>query len=302
MNPSKTGKMKREKRPVFFFTKPLNESGGFHAAALRAAAAFAGLVRYECAHPALAGQHSPYRVWVSEIMLQQTRVETVIPYFERFVGELPDIFALAGTPDERLYKLWEGLGYYTGARNMKKAAETVVREYGGRFPASFAALRELSGWGTIRPAPWRPLRLGYRVPAVDGNVLRVLSRLTAYDGDVTQSRAKRELTELTASVLPESRVGDFNQRSWSLVRSSACPRRVRTARSVRPPVCARGFAQAVRRRCPCVRRGLRGACRRFRSCFWKASGGWLFKNVLTKACWPAFGNSRTCRVKLRASR
>lgn len=154
---------------------------------------------------------TPYRVWVSEMMLQQTRVEAVIPYFRRFVAELPDAAALAAVPDERLLKLWEGLGYYSRARSLKKAAVQVVERHGGRLPASFEALLDLPGLGDYAAGAVASIAFGLRVPAVDGNVLRVFARLLDCDGDVTSTAVRRRMRALVRSLLPERRVGDFNQ-------------------------------------------------------------------------------------------
>ena len=116
---------------------------------------------------------NPYFIWVSEIMLQQTRVEAVKPYFRRFIQELPDVPALATCPEERLLKLWEGLGYYNRVRNMQKAAVTVTERYGGILPADDRALRELPGIGSYTAGAIASIAYGIPVPAVDGNVLRI---------------------------------------------------------------------------------------------------------------------------------
>ena len=154
---------------------------------------------------------TPYRVWISEIMLQQTRGEAARGYFERFVEALPDVFALAAVEEDALLKLWEGLGYYSRARNLKHAAQIVVEQFGGRLPADFSALRKLPGIGEYSAGSIGSIAFGLRVPAVDGNVLRVVSRLLSSRADVTLPAVKRELTALVAGMLPEARVGDFNQ-------------------------------------------------------------------------------------------
>ena len=116
---------------------------------------------------------SPYRVWVSEIMLQQTRVEAVKPYFARFMQELPDVRALAEVDEERLLKLWEGLGYYSRARNLQKAARQVCEQYGGELPADYEKLQKLCGIGAYTAGAIASIAYGIPVPAVDGNVMRV---------------------------------------------------------------------------------------------------------------------------------
>ena len=144
---------------------------------------------------------SPYRVWISEIMLQQTRVEAVKPYFERFVGALPDVRALAECPEDRLLKLWEGLGYYNRARNLQAAARQIMEEYGGVMPADFDALLALPGIGCYTAGAVSSIAFGRPAPAVDGNVLRVLTRLTADDTDIMKQAFRREAERAVAEVL-----------------------------------------------------------------------------------------------------
>ena len=156
-------------------------------------------------------QPTPYRVWISEIMLQQTRVDTVKPYFERFTEELPSIKELAEVPEDQLMKLWEGLGYYSRARNLKKAAVMIMDEFGGQLPSSFEELQSLPGIGPYTSGAIASIAFGSRVPAVDGNVLRVISRITANQGDIASSSVKKEIEELVRALLPEQRAGDFNQ-------------------------------------------------------------------------------------------
>ncbi len=154
---------------------------------------------------------TPYHVLVSEIMLQQTRVEAVREHYARFLEELPDLRALAEAPEERLLKLWEGLGYYSRARNLQKCAKAALREYGGKLPEDPALLRRLPGIGDYCAGSIASIAYGVRAPAVDGNVLRVVSRLAASDGDVAQPAVKRELTARVTEILPDDRCGDFNQ-------------------------------------------------------------------------------------------
>ncbi len=154
---------------------------------------------------------TPYRVWVSEIMLQQTRIEAVIGYFERFMRELPTVQALAEVDPDRLMKLWEGLGYYSRARNLQKAARQIVSEYGGELPADYDALKGLAGIGEYTAGAIASIAFGIPVPAVDGNVLRVLARLTGCERDVMNGAVRRELTALAASLVPTDRPGTFNQ-------------------------------------------------------------------------------------------
>lgn len=155
--------------------------------------------------------NSPYRVWVSEIMLQQTRVEAVKPFFERFLKALPDVQALADCPENELLKLWEGLGYYNRVRNMQKAARVVVEEYGGEFPADYDQLLALPGIGHYTAGAIGSIAFGIRMPAVDGNVLRVLSRVKASHEDILKQSVKTAMEQEVQKIIPEDRAGDFNQ-------------------------------------------------------------------------------------------
>ncbi len=159
---------------------------------------------------------SPYRVWVSEIMLQQTRVEAVKPYFERFLRELPDIGALAQVPEEKLLKLWEGLGYYNRARNLKEAARQVKEEYGGEMPGTYGELLKLKGIGSYTAGAVASIAFGECVPAVDGNVLRVLSRLRKDGRLISDGKVKAAVEEELRGAMPKDRPGDFNQAMMEL--------------------------------------------------------------------------------------
>lgn len=153
----------------------------------------------------------PYRVWVSEIMLQQTRVETVIPYFERFLAQLPSISALAAASEQTLLKLWEGLGYYSRVRNLQKGAQAVQERFGGELPAHYEELLTLPGIGEYTAGAIASIAFGLPVPAVDGNVLRVFSRLFASSADIANPQVKKDFKELVLKIQPKDRPGDFNQ-------------------------------------------------------------------------------------------
>jgi len=153
----------------------------------------------------------PYHVWVSEIMLQQTRVEAVKPYFERFMEMLPDIRALAGAEEDMLLKLWEGLGYYNRVRNMQKAAVRIQEEYGGRMPDSYEELKKLPGIGSYTAGAIASIAFHRKVPAVDGNVLRVLARLREDGRLITDAKVKEAVEGELEKVMPLDRPGDFNQ-------------------------------------------------------------------------------------------
>ncbi len=157
------------------------------------------------------GTPDPYRVWVSEIMLQQTRVAAVIPYYQRFLEALPTVETLAACPEEKLLKLWEGLGYYSRARNLQKAARQVVAEHGGAFPASYEQLLKLPGFGPYTAGAVASIAFGLPVPAVDGNVLRVMSRLHAIAEDIALPATKAAVTELVRQAMPTQNAGAFTQ-------------------------------------------------------------------------------------------
>lgn len=152
-----------------------------------------------------------YRIWISEIMLQQTRVEAVKPYFFRFMEHFPTVEALANAPDEELLKCWEGLGYYSRARNLKKAAGIIVAEHGGRLPVSHAELLALPGIGSYTAGAIASIAYEIPAPAVDGNVLRVLSRVTGSRDDILKQSTKKKMEALVSEVICEGEAGDFNQ-------------------------------------------------------------------------------------------
>ena len=154
---------------------------------------------------------TPYRVWVSEIMLQQTRVEAVKPYFERFMKALPTVRKLAACPEEELLKLWEGLGYYNRVRNMQKTAQILVQENKGELPAQFDELIKLPGIGKYTAGAISSIAFGIPVPAVDGNVLRVITRITADERDISKDSVKQSIARDIQEIIPMRRAGDFNQ-------------------------------------------------------------------------------------------
>lgn len=158
----------------------------------------------------------PYAVWVSEIMLQQTRVEAVKPYFDRWMKSFPDLLSLANASEDEVLKLWEGLGYYSRARNLHKAARLVTERFGGSLPPSFDELRSLPGIGEYTADAIGSIAFGLPVPCVDGNVLRVVARLTAEQADIGTAAAKKLLTEWVRDIVPKDRPGDFNQAMMEL--------------------------------------------------------------------------------------
>ncbi len=159
---------------------------------------------------------TPYRVWVSEIMLQQTRVEAVKPYFERFMNSLPDIASLASAEEEPLLKLWEGLGYYNRVRNLQKAAIQIMEDYGGKMPDTYEELLKLKGIGSYTAGAIASIAYHRPVPAVDGNVLRVISRIRMDDRFITDAKVKTAVEQDLLQVIPKDRPGDFNQAMMEL--------------------------------------------------------------------------------------
>ena len=146
---------------------------------------------------------SPYHVWISEIMLQQTRIEAVIPYYKRFLAELPDVAALACADDDKLMKLWEGLGYYSRARNLKKAALEIMERHGGKLPESATELKKLSGIGDYTAGAIASISFGKPEPAVDGNVLRVIMRYLGRTDDISLQTTKKQTAEALRAIYPE---------------------------------------------------------------------------------------------------
>lgn len=154
---------------------------------------------------------TPYHVWLSEIMLQQTRVAAVLGYYARFLEEAPDISALAALPGERLMKLWQGLGYYSRARNLQRAAKVIVSDYGGTFPPDYTAIRSLPGVGDYTAGAVCSIALGLATPAVDGNVLRVYARICGDGGDISTPQMKKKVAHALERVIPVDAPGAFNQ-------------------------------------------------------------------------------------------
>ena len=154
---------------------------------------------------------TPYHIWVSEIMLQQTRVAAALEYYERWMKELPTIQDLAECSEEKLHKLWEGLGYYSRVRNLQKAARIVCEQYGGELPADYKKLLELPGIGEYTAGAIGSIAFHLPVPAVDGNVLRVFSRLYNNSGDIMSPKVKKEITEWVMEHQPPETPGDYSE-------------------------------------------------------------------------------------------
>ncbi len=185
----------------------------------------------------------PYAIWVSEVMLQQTQVATVIPYYERWMRLFPTLSALAAAPESRVLKAWEGLGYYARARNLRRAAAQVLREHGGRLPDTAEALRRLPGVGRYTAGAVASIAFGRREPVVDGNVARVLCRLQRLRGNPKTPPLAERLWRIARAWLPPRRAGDFNQALMELGATVCLPRN---------PLCP---ACPLRRRCAARARG-----------------------------------------------
>ena len=153
----------------------------------------------------------PYRIWISEIMLQQTRVEAVKPFYARFLKELPDVKSLAEASEDKLLKLWEGLGYYNRVRNMQKAARQIMDIHHGIFPETYEEIRSLTGIGNYTAGAIGSFAFGIPKPAVDGNVLRVISRITENYDDIMKASVRTQVEDALETVIPKEQAGDFNQ-------------------------------------------------------------------------------------------
>ena len=159
---------------------------------------------------------TPYRVWVSEIMLQQTRVTAVLDYYRRFLEAAPTVADLAALPEDQLMKLWQGLGYYSRARNLQKAARQITENWGGVFPNTYEDIRSLAGVGDYTAGAISSIAFHLPVPAVDGNVLRVTARICGDSGDISTPAMKKKVTQALAELIPLDAPGDFNQAMMEL--------------------------------------------------------------------------------------
>lgn len=250
---------------------------------------------------------TPYKVWVSEIMLQQTRVQAVLDYYKHFLDTCPTVADLARLPEDQLLKLWQGLGYYNRVRNMQKTAKLIVDEYGGQFPCEFNSIRALPGIGDYTAGAICSIALGLPIPAVDGNVLRVVARISGDETDITTTAMKHKVADELQKIIPIKAPGEFNQGLMELGATVCLPNGAplcekcpaapfcearRTDRTAQLPVkapkkarrieerdvflCFRSGKVAIRRRPP---RGL-------------LAGLWEFPNDLSPAPCPLSGTPR----------
>ncbi len=171
------------------------------------------------------GSRDPYRIWLSEIMLQQTRIAAVEGHYTRFLELFPTIADLAAAPLDAVLKSWEGLGYYARARNLHRFAQSIVNDHHGQFPATAEALQQMPGIGRYTAAAIASIAFDQRVAVLDGNVMRVLARLTDFAEDITQPRAQQQLWQIAEALLPPTRPGDYNQALMDLGRLVCVPRR-----------------------------------------------------------------------------
>ena len=194
------------------------------------------------------GDPQPYHIWLSEIMLQQTRLETVIPYYRRFLRACPSIEALAAKPLDEVLKLWEGLGYYSRARNLHRAAQIVVCQYGGALPQTAAALQELPGIGAYTAGAIASIAFGQAAPVLDGNITRIFTRLLDMDADISKAATKRKLWQVARDWLPEQAAGEYNQALMQLGQLVCRPRKPACASCPLAPACRARSAGTIAQR------------------------------------------------------
>ncbi|HLT46901.1 MAG TPA: A/G-specific adenine glycosylase [Rubricoccaceae bacterium] len=197
------------------------------------------------------GRRDPYRVWLAEVMLQQTRVDQALPYFARFLAAFPTVEALAAAPLDAVLKAWEGLGYYSRARNLHRAAQAVVERHGGRIPDTEAAIRALPGVGDYTAAAVLSLAYGRPLAVLDGNVVRVLARVFAVEADARSAATRRALQAVADRLLDRTRPGAFNEAVMELGATVCTPRSPACARCPLRPVCA-AYAAGEQERYPVV--------------------------------------------------
>jgi len=183
------------------------------------------------------GQSDPYAVWISEVMLQQTRVETVVPYYQRWIRRFPNVTSLARASEQEVLRLWEGLGYYGRARNLRRAAKLVVDEYGGQVPQNVKALRKLPGIGRYTAAAIASIAFGLDEAVLDGNIRRVLARVYDVTAPVDAPEGERFLWKLAAKNLPVGKAGDYNQALMDLGAAICLPRQPHCARCPLTQIC-----------------------------------------------------------------
>lgn len=233
---------------------------------------------------------TPYHVWVSEIMLQQTRVEAVKDYYRRFLAELPGIRDLAACPENKLLKLWEGLGYYNRVKNMQKAAKEIVEEYGGNIPPDYEKILALPGIGSYTAGAVSSIAFGLKKPAVDGNVLRVISRITENGEDILKQSVSGAWSRNWKLSCQRTGRGPLIRASWSW--GLRCVYRTvwQNAMPVLYVICA---APGLTVRFWIFRKKRRknsAGLRKRQSCSYKTDRNMLFASVRIKGCWQVYMN------------
>lgn len=190
------------------------------------------------------GSGDPYRIWLSEMMLQQTQIATVLPYYERFLTQFPSVETLAAASIDTVLKAWEGLGYYSRARNLHKAAQIVTQEYNGHFPQTVGELQKLPGIGPYTAGAIASIAFDQPAAVLDGNVIRVFARLLDLEDDVTLTRVKAQLWQQAEDWVPSERAGDYNQGLMELGQRVCTPRQPSCAECPLRSVC-RAYANGT---------------------------------------------------------
>ena len=225
-------------------------------------------------------------------MLQQTRVEAVRPFFERFIKALPQVEDVAVCPEEQLLKLWEGLGYYNRVRNIQKAAIRIVEEYGGRLPADYEKLKDLPGIGNYTAGAVASIAYDLPVPAVDGNVLRVYARIMEDDSDILKQSVKTKVEKEFLEIMPGSRSGTFNQALMELGAMICVPNGAPKCEQCPVAQYCQARAHGTALDLPVKRRAKNGGKKKKLYWFCGTENGWQSENVRRKGCWQAYMNCR----------
>ncbi|MDA1233059.1 MAG: A/G-specific adenine glycosylase, partial [Planctomycetota bacterium] len=191
----------------------------------------------------------PYRIWLSEIMLQQTTVAAVVPYFERFVAKFPDVDSLAHANVDDVLRLWEGLGYYSRARNLHKAAMVIQQQHGGEFPANVELLQKMPGIGRYTAGAIASFAFDQPAPIVEANTERLYARLMALTDDVRSSANQRTLWKFAGTIIPRARPGDFNQALMD-IGSQLCRPQEPNCEQCPLKTCCAAFAQGIQNELP----------------------------------------------------
>ena len=244
----------------------------------------------------------PYCIWISEIMLQQTRVEAVKEYYHRFLKVLPTVSHLAEASEETVLKLWEGLGYYSRARNLKKAAQQIISEHNGEFPRDFDAIRKLSGIGDYTAGSISSIAFDLPTPAVDGNVLRVMSRVLNDFSDITLTKTKKDMTALLSLVYPQKQCGDVTQSLMELGAMVCIPNGQPKCEECPLTDCCRAKQEGTVEQLP-VKTEKRSGKHRKKQCFcFSAARNMRFGNERKKGFFPGCGSFPIAREFLLKNR